>query len=82
VNGVLLKKAEKGPPVSTDGTTTSSSLGATRDSSVLSSMNHEELQKRKYELMEKVANMLDKMSAQVTSARMKEGPTLYALSTN
>lgn len=80
VNGVLLKKAEKGPPISTDGTTTtSSSSGATRDGNSLSSMNHEELHQRKYELMQRVARMLDKMSAEVTSARMNEVPTLRGL---
>jgi len=79
VHGVLLKKAEKGPPVSNDGTTPSSSLSLSRDGNITSSVDHDELQKRKYEMMQKVANMLDKMSAEITNARMNEGPSLRGL---
>jgi len=72
VQGVLVKRAEKGPPPSSDGTSSSSSQGPTS----LATLDANDLSKRKYEIMQQLVDALDEISLDVTSARMKEGPAL------
>ncbi len=77
VNGVLLKKAEKGPPPSSDGSTTNTM--AARVGSSGAPIDPEELQRKKYQAMQQLANVLDAISINVTSARMKEVPGLRGM---
>ena len=73
VQGVLVKRAEKGPPPSSDGT---SSLSQGPTTTSLATLDANDLSKRKYEIMQQLVDALDEISVDVTSARMKEGPAL------
>ena len=73
VQGVLVKRAEKGPPPSSDGT---SSLSQGPTTTSLATLDVNDLSKRKYEIMQQLVDALDEISVDVTSARMKEGPAL------
>ena len=80
VQGVLLKKAEKGPPPSTDGSASTTVASGGRGTGMdRSAMDPEILLKLKYEALQKMATALDDIAVNVTSARMKEGPSMRGM---
>jgi COP9 signalosome complex subunit 2 len=77
VSGVLLKKAERGSGGSNDASNSMSQaqgLGANN-----ADPTEEDLIALKYEAMNKLANALDNIASSVTSARMKEGPSMRGM---
>jgi COP9 signalosome complex subunit 2 len=71
VQRVLLKRAEKGPPPTSDGATIAALSKSTLDAS--------DLRHKKYETMQELAVTLEEIAMKVTNARMKEAPSLRGM---
>lgn len=78
VHGVLLKKAEKGPPPSSDGST-STTVASTGRGIGRAAMDREYTLKLKYDAIQKISAALDDIAINITSARMKEGPSIRGM---
>jgi COP9 signalosome complex subunit 2 len=72
VQGVLLKRAEKGPPISSEGAPSSAA-------STLTTLDGNDLLKRRYHITQQLSNCLDEIAINVASARMKEGTALRSM---
>lgn len=73
VSGVLLKKAERGMPGANDASNaTSNTVGAMAQTEL-------DLVAQKYEAMNQLSDALNAIAATVTSARMKEGPSMRGM---
>jgi COP9 signalosome complex subunit 2 len=76
VSGVLLKKAERGPALANDGSNSNMSTQAGR---AAMAPTEDDLTAQKYEAMNQLATALDGIAVSVTSARMKEGPSMRGM---
>lgn len=74
VSGVLLKKAERGIVGANDASNANQNKGR-----VTKAQTEADLADQKYSAMEQLANALDDISSSVTSARMKEGPSMRGM---
>ena len=74
VTGVLLKKPERGVVGANDASNSNPNKGrATK------AQSEADLIAQKYEAMEQLAKALDQISSSITSARMKEGPSMRGM---
>lgn len=79
VHGVLLKKAEKGPPPSTDGSASTTVASTGKVGFFGKSMDPDDMLMQKYQAMQQLAFALDEIAVNVTSARMKEGVSMRGM---
>lgn len=77
VNGVLLKKAERGPPAASNGG--NSSVGVVQSKTNINNLTGEEVRGKIYEAMMNLSTKLEDIATNATNARMKESTSMRGI---